>query len=98
MIDDHRTPGGDRFLDRCAAGFANQNVIFAKQPRHFLSPSKQMDFLIADGILNRTTKFFVATDELESKELKFLGWKGPKTGERLIEKAAKHFKKSNGKD
>ena len=43
-------------------------------------------------------KFFVATDELESKELKFLGWKGPKTGERLIEKAAKHFKKSNGKD
>jgi inorganic pyrophosphatase len=43
-------------------------------------------------------KFFVATDELERKELKFLGWKGPKTGERLIEKAAKYFKKSNGKD
>src|SRR6201982_56866 len=42
-------------------------------------------------------KFFVATDELESKELKFLGWKGPKTGQRLIEKAAKHFKKTNGK-
>jgi inorganic pyrophosphatase len=42
-------------------------------------------------------KFFVATDELESKELKFLGWKGPKTGERLIEKAAKQFKKANGK-
>jgi inorganic pyrophosphatase len=43
-------------------------------------------------------KFFVATDELESKELKFLGWKGPKTGERLIEKAAKQFKKANGKN
>jgi len=42
-------------------------------------------------------KFFVATDELESKELKFLGWKGPKTGQRLIEKAAKRFKKTNGK-
>jgi inorganic pyrophosphatase len=42
-------------------------------------------------------KFFVATDELESKELKFLGWKGRKTGERLIEKAAKRFKKANGK-
>jgi hypothetical protein len=25
-------------------------------------------------------KFFVATDELEDKELKFLGWKGRKTG------------------
>jgi inorganic pyrophosphatase len=42
-------------------------------------------------------KFFVATDELENKELKFLGWKGPKAGERLIEKAAKRFKKANGK-
>jgi len=42
-------------------------------------------------------KFFVATDELEDKELKFLGWKSPKTGERLIDDAAKQFKKSNGK-
>jgi inorganic pyrophosphatase len=41
-------------------------------------------------------KFFVATDELEDK-LKFLGWKGRKTGEQLIEKAAKRFKKANGK-
>src|SRR5262249_33712769 len=39
-------------------------------------------------------KFFVATDELEDKELKFLGWKGRKTGKRLIEKAVKRFKKS----
>src|SRR4051812_43893048 len=29
-------------------------------------------------------KFFVATDELEEKELKFLGWKGPTAGARLI--------------
>jgi inorganic pyrophosphatase len=42
-------------------------------------------------------KFFVATDELEKKELKFLGWKGPKTGEKLVDQAAKQFKKSNGK-
>jgi inorganic pyrophosphatase len=42
-------------------------------------------------------KFFVATDELDAKELKFLGWKGPKTGERLIEAAAKAFKKDNAK-
>lgn len=38
-------------------------------------------------------KFFVATDELDAKELEFLGWKGPKTGSQLIEKAAKRFKK-----
>jgi inorganic pyrophosphatase len=42
-------------------------------------------------------KFFVATDELEDKELKFLGWKSPKAGERLIDAAARKFKKLNGK-
>jgi inorganic pyrophosphatase len=31
-------------------------------------------------------KFFVATDELEAKVLKFLGWKGPKAGEQLIDR------------
>jgi hypothetical protein len=42
-------------------------------------------------------KFFVAADELERKELKFLGWKSPKAGERLIDGAARQFKKGNGK-
>jgi inorganic pyrophosphatase len=42
-------------------------------------------------------KFFVATDQLENKELKFLGWKGPKTGQRLISKAYKAFKKKKRK-
>jgi len=41
-------------------------------------------------------KFFVATDELESKELKFLGRKGPKAALRLIEAAAKNFKNEIG--
>src|SRR6187200_1040834 len=40
-------------------------------------------------IRNEIEKFFVATDELESKELKFLGWKGPKDGEKLIKRSAK---------
>jgi inorganic pyrophosphatase len=38
-------------------------------------------------------KFFIATDELEDKELEFLGWKGPKSGERLIASARKAFAK-----
>jgi inorganic pyrophosphatase len=42
-------------------------------------------------------KFFVATDELEAKELEFLGWKGPSAGERPIDAAAKEFKKINRK-
>jgi len=41
-------------------------------------------------------KFFVATDELEDKELEFLGWKGPKAGARLIAKAAKAFLGAQG--
>jgi hypothetical protein len=41
----------------------------------------------------RKSKNLVATDELEDKTLKFLGWKGPKTGERLIDEAAKAFKR-----
>ena len=41
-------------------------------------------------------KFFVATDELEDKELKFLGWKGPKAGRRLIQAASKSYKEKNG--
>jgi inorganic pyrophosphatase len=41
-------------------------------------------------------KFFIATDELEDKELKFLGWKGPKTGERLIDNAAALVRKGKG--
>jgi len=39
-------------------------------------------------------KFFDATDELDNKKLKFLGWKGPKAAARLINKAAKAFGKN----
>ena len=43
-------------------------------------------------------KFFVATDELEAKKLKFLGWKGPKAGEQLIDRAVKQFNKVGRND
>ena len=49
-------------------------------------------------IRDEIEKFFVATDELQDKELKFLGWKGPKAGAKLIDRAAKQFKKRNGKN
>ena len=49
-------------------------------------------------IRDEIEKFFVATDELQDKELKFLGWKGPKAGAKLIDLAAKQFKKRNGKN
>ena len=36
-------------------------------------------------------KFFIDTDELEDKELKILGWKGPKAALRTIQAGAKAF-------
>jgi inorganic pyrophosphatase len=36
-------------------------------------------------------KFFMATDELEDKNLKIIGWKGPKAAVQAIKDAAKSF-------
>jgi inorganic pyrophosphatase len=38
-------------------------------------------------------KFFVATDELEAKTLKFLGWQGPAQAKKLVRQCEKAFKK-----
>jgi inorganic pyrophosphatase len=39
-------------------------------------------------------KFFIATDELEDKELEIIGWKGPKVALKAIKNAAKSFAKN----
>jgi inorganic pyrophosphatase len=38
-------------------------------------------------------KFFIATDELENKQLNILGWKGPKVALKTIKKAEKAFQR-----
>src|SRR5215470_5703001 len=40
-------------------------------------------------------KFFVATDELEAKTLKFLGWHGPAQAKKLVRRCQRVFKKKN---
>ena len=40
-------------------------------------------------------KFFVATDELEAKTLRFLGWQGPAQAKKLVRRCEKVFKKKN---
>jgi inorganic pyrophosphatase len=40
-------------------------------------------------------KFFIATDELEEKKLKIIGWKGPNVAARAIKDAAKSFAKDD---
>lgn len=59
-------------------------------PRHSHREKADKD---ARSLPARKSKIFVATDELEAKELKFLGWKGPKAGEQLIDHAVKQFNK-----
>jgi inorganic pyrophosphatase len=39
-------------------------------------------------------KFFIATDELEDKKLKFEGWVGPKQALRLLKKSERRFAKT----
>ena len=64
-------------------------------PRHSHREKSDQDAReLAKQVREEIEKFFVATDELEDKTLKFLGWKGPKTGERLIDEAAKAFKRA----
>ena len=43
-------------------------------------------------------KFFVATEELEDKKLKILGWRGPQTGMTAVKHAAKRLAKETGKE
>jgi inorganic pyrophosphatase len=39
-------------------------------------------------------KFFIATDELEDKQLKILSWKGPKVALKTIKRGAKAFQQN----
>jgi inorganic pyrophosphatase len=77
-------------------GIRNDRLIAVPRDSHREKSEKDARDL-SKQVRREIEKFFVATDELEDKELKFLGWKGPKTGERLIGAAAKAFKR-NGKE
>ena len=77
-------------------GLRNDRLIAVPRDSHREKADRDVREL-SKQVRQEIEKFFVATDELEDKELKFLGWKGPKTGQRLIEVAAKKFKKDGGK-
>jgi inorganic pyrophosphatase len=49
--------------------------------------------LPAKPIQQEPEKFFMATDELEDKKLKIIGWKGPKVAMKVIQDNAKSFSK-----
>jgi inorganic pyrophosphatase len=49
---------------------------------------------LTSAMREELVKFFVATDELEDKQLKILGWKGPKAALKTIKKAGKAFQQN----
>src|SRR5216117_1175355 len=51
VIDDHRASSGDSFLDRSATGFTNEQMISAKQTRHLIGPTENIDFAVARRFL-----------------------------------------------
>jgi inorganic pyrophosphatase len=50
---------------------------------------------ISRPVQQELEKFFIATDELEDKKLKILGWKGPKVAVQSIKNGAKTFAKDD---
>ena len=77
-------------------GIRNDRLIAVPRDSHREQADKDARAL-PKQVRKEIEKFFVTTDELEDKQLQFLGWKGPKTGERLIDQAAQQFRKSCGK-
>jgi inorganic pyrophosphatase len=49
---------------------------------------------LSKPIQQELEKFFIATDELEDKKLKIIGWKGPKIAMKAIKNSAKTFSKN----
>jgi inorganic pyrophosphatase len=48
---------------------------------------------LSKPIQQELEKFFIATDELEDKKLKIVGWKGPKIAVKAIKDSAKTYSK-----
>jgi inorganic pyrophosphatase len=48
---------------------------------------------LTSAMREELVKFFVATDELEDKQLKILGWKGPKAALKTVKKGVTAFQK-----
>lgn len=77
-------------------GIRNDRLIAVPRDSHREKSERDARDL-SKQVRSEIEKFFVATDELEEKELKFLGWKGPNAGDKLIRGAAKAFKRAKGK-
>jgi inorganic pyrophosphatase len=70
----------------------NDRIIAVPEDSHREQELRDVQALLPE-LKQELEKFFVATDELQAKTLKFLGWRGPQEAKKLIRHCEKLFKK-----
>jgi inorganic pyrophosphatase len=81
-------------IEQKSKGKSQRNDRLFAVPRRSHSEQALRDVQdLSRPIQDELEKFFVATDELEDKKLKIIGWKGPKVALKAIKAAAKSFAK-----
>lgn len=70
----------------------NDRVIAVPEDSHRERELHDVQGLLPE-VKQELEKFFAATDELQAKTLKFLGWQGPKEAKKLVHSCEKVFKK-----
>ena len=72
----------------------NDRLFAVPRRSHYERALKDVSEL-SKPIREELEKFFIATDELEDKELNIIGWKRPKVALQAIKQAAKSFEKDD---
>jgi inorganic pyrophosphatase len=81
-------------IEQKSKGKAERNDRLFAVPRRSHSELGLRDVRdLSKPILQELEKFFIATDEFDSKSLKMIGWKGPKVALTTVKTTAKSFLK-----
>jgi inorganic pyrophosphatase len=81
-------------IEQKSKGKSERNDRLFAVPRRSHSEQALRDVRnLSKPIQQELEKFFIATDELEDKTLKIIGWRGPKAATQAIKAAAKSFAK-----
>src|SRR4030095_10131775 len=62
MVDNHWTTCSNRFLDRSAAGLADEEMILLQHARQFISPADDLCLVTIDRSFNRGPEFVSTTN------------------------------------
>lgn len=83
-------------IEQTSKGKAERNDRLFAVPRRSHAEQGLHDVQdLSKPIQQELEKFFIATDELEDKTLKIIGWKGPDAAMQAIKNAAKSYSKEH---